>query len=162
MEMLSLICSRRVLEFFEERLKIYGPGIAGALFGAGWFFWIDAIVSASSKPPFPQYLPGFIATIAVIMINIVRRDELADYDPFDQGNYCRSRLWLLICYIISFGAVIGAIWNMTQNYALADKSGEDVWPGVAGIFQVLFLLGSGMVMFVSRSQVDDMGGYAGL
>eukprot|EP01024_Parvocaulis_polyphysoides_P024585 TRINITY_DN22487_c0_g2_i6.p2 TRINITY_DN22487_c0_g2~~TRINITY_DN22487_c0_g2_i6.p2 ORF type:complete len:159 (-),score=19.46 TRINITY_DN22487_c0_g2_i6:313-789(-) len=158
--MLDLLCSRSVIEFIEERLKLYGPGISGVLFGAGWWFWIDAVVMHSV--PFPQYLPGFIATIAVIMINVVRRDELDDYDPYDQAGYCRSRLWLFICYVVSFGAVIGSVWNMTQNYALKENMGSEIWPGVAGIFQVVFLLASAMVMFISRSQSDEMGGYTGI
>ena len=36
-----------------------------------------------------QYLPGIIATLALIMINLIRRDELAELDPFDDASYCR-------------------------------------------------------------------------
>lgn len=32
----------------------YGPTASGALFGAGWWFWLDAIGSAPSKVPFVQ------------------------------------------------------------------------------------------------------------
>lgn len=34
--------------------KSYGPIISGALFGAGWWFWVDAVTSSSSKVPFDQ------------------------------------------------------------------------------------------------------------
>jgi hypothetical protein len=37
--------------------KQYGPGVSGALFGAGWWFWLDAIGSASVKIPFKQVGP---------------------------------------------------------------------------------------------------------
>ncbi len=37
--------------------KQYGPGVSGALFGAGWWFWLDAIGSASVKIPFKQVRP---------------------------------------------------------------------------------------------------------
>jgi hypothetical protein len=45
-----------------------------------------------------------------------RRDDLQDYDPFDDGGFCRSRFWLFISYIVSFGAVAGAVWVLLQDY----------------------------------------------
>jgi hypothetical protein len=186
--------------------KAYGPIVSGALFGAGWWFWVDAVSCSGSDIPFPQvggagaaalqaaaqprprpsaaergpprqlgaadalarrrraraaqYLPGIIATLALIMINCVRRwvrarsrlqylpppslppppsaprpkaastahqpsrawrpparrDDLQDYDPFDDGGFCRSRFWLFISYIVSFGAVAGAVWVLLQDY----------------------------------------------
>lgn len=34
--------------------KAYGPGVSGALFGAGWWFWVDACASSAIKVPFVQ------------------------------------------------------------------------------------------------------------
>lgn len=34
--------------------KSYGPVASGALFGAGWWFWVDAVVCTSHKIPFDQ------------------------------------------------------------------------------------------------------------
>jgi hypothetical protein len=34
--------------------KSYGPIASGALFGAGWWFWVDAVVCTSHKIPFDQ------------------------------------------------------------------------------------------------------------
>ncbi len=53
--------------------KAYGPGISGALFGGGWWFWVDACAASHTKVPFVQYLPGIVATLALIMINAIRR-----------------------------------------------------------------------------------------
>lgn len=36
----------------------YGPGISGAVFGSGWWFWVDAVVCSAIKVPFLHYLPG--------------------------------------------------------------------------------------------------------
>lgn len=41
-----------------ELLAIFGPGIAGAVFGAGWWFWVDAVVCSSIVVSFVHYLPG--------------------------------------------------------------------------------------------------------
>lgn len=152
-ECCTLLVSPIVLQLWNEKVKSYGPGISGALFGAGWWFWVDAVACNSNKVPFVQYLPGIIATVALIMINCVRRDELAEFDPFDEGVYCRSRFWLFVSYIVSFGAIIGAVWVFLQGYAT--KPGvTTVWPGVAGIFQVCFVLGSALALFVSRSPAE--------
>ena len=37
---------------------IIGPGVAGALFGAGWWFWVDAVVCSAVQVSFIHYLPG--------------------------------------------------------------------------------------------------------
>lgn len=43
-----------------------------------------------------------------------------------------------------------------MNPAMAGQ----VWPGVAGVFQVAFILGSGLMFFVSRSPAEgSYGGY---
>lgn len=41
-----------------ELWAIFGPGVAGAVFGTGWWFWVDAVVCSSVKVPFLHYLPG--------------------------------------------------------------------------------------------------------
>ena len=41
-----------------ELWAIFGPGIAGAVFGAGWWFWVDAVVCSSVAVSFVHYLPG--------------------------------------------------------------------------------------------------------
>lgn len=43
------------------------------LSGACRWFWIDACSASGVKVPFVQYLPGFVATLALIMINAIRR-----------------------------------------------------------------------------------------
>ncbi len=66
------------------------------------------------------------------------REDLENYDAFDEGVFCRSRFWLFISYVISFASVIGACWVLLQGYALSSDEGSEVWPGVAGLFQVKF------------------------
>ena len=41
-----------------ELWSSYGPGISGAVFGSGWWFWVDAVVCSAIKVPFLHYLPG--------------------------------------------------------------------------------------------------------
>ena len=74
--------------------------------------------------------------IAFQLLHIVSRDELQEYDPFDEGVFCRSRIWLFISYMVSFASVAGAVWVLLGHYAL-NPDVSNVWPGVAGLFQVL-------------------------
>jgi hypothetical protein len=47
-----------------------------------WWSWAGAIVfehvSGAGSPPFKYCLPGVVATLALIMINLVSRDDLAE------------------------------------------------------------------------------------
>lgn len=153
------VISPALIRWWDEKAKGYGPIIAGMLFGAGWWFWVDAVACTSHKIPFDQYLPGIIATLALIMINCIRQDDLMEIDPFDDATFCRSRLWLFLSYIVSFAAIVAAIWVMIAHYSTNTQlSGSEKWPGAAGIFQVTFILGSGLVFFASRTPTDG-GGY---
>lgn len=40
----------------------------------------------------------------------------ADYDPFDDGGFCRSRFWLFLSYVVSFASLIAAVWVLVQHY----------------------------------------------
>lgn len=82
------------------------------------------------------------------------RDELLDYDPFDEGLFCRARLWLFMAYVVSFGSFAGAVWVLLQAYAL-NPSAVTNWPGAAGVFQVILILGSALTFFVSRTPAGE-------
>lgn len=43
-----------VLPLLLLQAKSYGPIASGALFGAGWWFWVDAVVCTTHKIPFDQ------------------------------------------------------------------------------------------------------------
>jgi len=146
---LQLLLSPPVAEFCQQQ----GPTISGALFGAGWWFWADACTSSDVKVKvLPNYLPGFVATIALIMINAVRREELESFDAFDEGVFCRSRAWLFLSYVIAFSSVIGAVWVLL--------AGASVGTGVACLMQVVCILGAALVFFVARTPVDGIDEYS--
>ncbi|KAJ6930542.1 hypothetical protein NC652_014157 [Populus alba x Populus x berolinensis] len=74
-----------------ELWAIFGPGVAGAVFGAGWWFWIDAVVCSSVKVSVVHYLPGIFASIASLMFNCVRKEDI-DYSPYEEGEWSISGL----------------------------------------------------------------------
>ncbi|XP_054794502.1 uncharacterized protein LOC129300005 isoform X4 [Prosopis cineraria] len=74
-----------------ELWAIFGPGVAGAVFGAGWWIWVDAVVCSSVKVSFLHYLPGIFASLAALMFNCVRKEDI-DYSPYDEGEWRQERL----------------------------------------------------------------------
>ena len=76
-----------------------------------------------------------------------------DYDAFDEGVYCRSRSWLFLAYIVSFGSIMASVAVLLKEYALNDSINA-VWPGVAGLFQVTLILAAGLLLFVSRTPAE--------
>ncbi|KAK9848556.1 hypothetical protein WJX84_001365 [Apatococcus fuscideae] len=156
---LNYFVAPQVAAFLEEKARDYGPGLSGALFGAGWWFWVDACAASGVNIPFVQYLPGVVATLALIMINCIRRDELQEYDAFDEGVFFRSRFWLLMSYIVSIAAIGGSVAVLLKDYAL-DTSVQTAWPGVAGLCQTTLILGSALLFFVSRLPGDTDGSYS--
>lgn len=87
---------------------------------------------------------------------ICREDLDEGYDSFDEGVYCRSRSWLFLAYLVSFGSIMAAVAVLLKDYALNEQV-DRVWPGVAGLFQVTLILGSGLLLFVSRTPTEGGG-----
>ena len=55
-------------------------------------------------------------------------------------------------YIVSFASIVAAVWVMIAHYSSnPELSSAEKWPGAAGIFQVSFILGSGLLFFMSRT-----------
>ena len=90
---------------------------------------------------------------ACILTALLYREDLEEYDAFDEGVYCRSRSWLFLAYIVSFGSIMASVAVLLKSYALNDAI-DVVWPGVAGLFQVTLILAAGLLLFVSRTSAE--------
>ena len=110
--------------------------------------WADALVyehvSGSGNPPFKYAWPGIIATLALLLINAVSRDDLAEISSSgDQGDdvsvvtyifsmcinfsfrsvlslQTRARLWLLFSFLLAVAAVGGSV-AVLVNTTQAEK-----------------------------------------
>ena len=143
-------------ELWEEKGHDYGVMGSGALFGAGWWFWLDAVCQ-NPTPPL-HHLPGVAATLAVVMINALDPDSDSSYQ--DESAECQSRAWLLLSYLISFGAVVGAVLVLVTA-AKDMNEGDPIWTGVAAVLQCVLLLASGIFLFVTRAAAGlDSSGFA--
>ncbi|GMI71594.1 hypothetical protein like AT1G36980 [Hibiscus trionum] len=131
-----------------ELWVIFGPGVAGAVFGAGWWFWVDAVVCDAVTVSFVHYLPGIFASIAALMFNCVRKDDI-DYSPYDDIEW-RLKLWLFLAYVISFVSLAASVGMLIQDSVV--KYGPSVWTGTAGVLQCVFILISGLIYWTSHSE----------
>ncbi|XP_022863687.1 transmembrane protein 50 homolog [Olea europaea var. sylvestris] len=131
-----------------ELWAIFGPGFAGAVFGAGWWFWVDAVVCSSVKVSFLHYLPGIFASLAALMFNTVNKEDLDD-SPYGESEW-RVKLWLFIAYVVSFVCLAASVGLLIQDALV--ESGPPAWTGVAGVFQCVFVLISGLMYWTSHSE----------
>ncbi|KAE8683569.1 Detected protein of confused Function [Hibiscus syriacus] len=127
-----------------ELWAIFGPACAGAVFGVGWWFWVDAVFCSSVTVSFVHYLPGIFASIAALMFNCVRKDDI---DPYDDSEW-RLKLWLFLAYVVSFTSLSASVGLLIQDSVV--KSGPSVWTGTAGVLQCVFVLISGLIYWTSH------------
>ena len=98
------------------------------------------------------WLPGVTATLSIVMVNAVRRGELSGYDT--DGFQGQKRLWLLLSYLVSFGALGWAVAGLLVYFA---KPGHDAWTGAAGVLQCVLIVGSGLTYWVTRGPHEPLG-----
>ncbi|KAF5942329.1 hypothetical protein HYC85_019971 [Camellia sinensis] len=103
-----------------ELWAIFGPAVAGAVFGAGWWFWVDAVVCSSVAVSFLHYLPGIFASLAALMFNCVRREDI-DYSPYEEGE------WRGDLNIISLLEEMAKLFTTIQEYFPSFPSNETLF-----------------------------------
>ena len=104
-----------------------------------------------AQTPAVYFLPGCAATLTLVMINCVRRDELNDESDYDGlGN--QKRAWLFFSYLSSFACLGGAIASLVTHF---DKAGNDQAVGVAGVVQTVLITASAMLFWATRSPASD-------
>jgi len=145
----TILIAPKVAEMdLSELWAIFGPGVAGAVFGAGWWFWVDAVVCSSVSVSFVHYLPGFFASFAALMFNCVRKEDI-DYSPYEEGEW-RLKLWLFFAYVVSFVSLAASVGLLIQDSLVT--TGPSVWTGTAGVLQCVFVLISGLIYWTSHPE----------
>lgn len=139
-------------EYCIENLKEWGPIVSGALFGAGWWCWMDAVVYQKAVVmegfPFKYSIPGIVATVALILMNLLSRDQLREAsESGEEGADFRARLWLLFTLLVAVGSVAGSVAvliSCAQRQTLVSI-------GVGSVLQCGFILASALLFWGFRS-----------
>lgn len=136
----------------KASFQAWAPVLAGAVFGAGWWCFIDALVVSKvvlhDSFPFTYWLPGVVATIALVLMNLVPRESLGSTQYYgDEDSDTQARCWLFISYLISFASVAGAgavFISSIQHHA-------HVQMGVGCLLQAGFILASALLLWAFRT-----------
>ena len=88
-----------------------------------------------------------LATLALLMVNAVRREDLraGGFDP--EGVLGQKRAWLLLSYLVSFGALGWAIAGLLTYF---HAPGRDAWTGVAGVAQCVLITAAALLFWTTR------------
>ena len=144
----------------SSKPKEYSPGIAGALFGAGWWCWLDVFVHSAAvnhnRIPITYHIPGWVATFALVIMNITSRSDLAESDDYyTEDNFStRAKILLFVSYLTAFGAVAGSVAVLiacVQQQYLVEV-------GIGSVVQCGLVLLSGLLLWAFRT--SDSSGYA--
>jgi hypothetical protein len=144
----------------------FGSLLAGCLFMAGWLIWIDGAVAGNKfqdfkAPPWYFYLPGFITSFVLIMMNLVSLNDLHPFAlVFSEDISYKVRAWLFVAFALGFGSLGASIWMCVDSYG--HEPGDRVWPGVALVLQNVIILFSSVLLLFARKVSEEDEGYGGM
>jgi hypothetical protein len=137
----------------EASMRKWGPLISGGLFSAAWWSWSNAVISQkqTDHPDFPAKFawPGVVATISLILINMLSRDQLHDISSGgDEEEGTRARLWLLFSFMLAFVAVVGSVWVLVSS----SEGGLHEAIGWGSVVSTGCILSSSLLLWRFRSE----------
>eukprot|EP01089_Gocevia_fonbrunei_P015646 TRINITY_DN4629_c0_g1_i2.p1 TRINITY_DN4629_c0_g1~~TRINITY_DN4629_c0_g1_i2.p1 ORF type:complete len:145 (-),score=17.45 TRINITY_DN4629_c0_g1_i2:54-488(-) len=129
-------------------------------FITGWLLCVDGAVIGNKwagyhAPPWFMFLPGIVSTFTLVMTNLVSVNDIHPFSMFFSEDISRKvRVWLLISFSLSFGAIIAIVWMMITEYQ--DYSGNAIYPGVAMILQNVCILISSLLFLMARQVNEEL------
>ena len=91
---------------------------AGALLGAGWLLWVDAL--ATSAVSGWLSVPGILSTLGLVLLNVVSWEAVTgEYaNPFQtDGASGVARCWVFCSLLLCFSGLITSIFLLVQQGA---------------------------------------------
>jgi hypothetical protein len=104
------LATLRLPDNLADSLTAAAPSLAGMLFGAGWFAFLDGVLTATARATPLAALPGALATAALLLTATVNRADLEDGGAggpvFDAGGGapCGARGVTFTALMLSYGA----------------------------------------------------------
>ncbi|WFD32617.1 Vacuolar protein sorting-associated protein 68 [Malassezia sp. CBS 17886] len=158
--------------------RALGVYFAGALFAAGWWFFLDAAmrsthlqrepgdgVHAPGRPhvDFVDWIPALCTTFGLLVTNLVEKQHLLD----DTGGFggagawgndpiqWRTRLWLFLGFSFLAGGMAGSCTVLIVKYIANDAAAGYVEFGVANVVQNLAIMGCAILLWYSQRVESD-------
>lgn len=140
------------LEIGEKR-NLIASVVSGALFSTGWWVIINACITYDkTELPDAVHACGAIATLAFFMVNAVANGQIRG-DMYSDGclGTAGARVWLLLAFLLCFGALIGSLWILFGVYVV-NTTQPSPNPGIAVFIQNFLLFSATMVFKFGRSE----------
>eukprot|EP01006_Ploeotia_vitrea_P011781 TRINITY_DN31293_c0_g1_i1.p1 TRINITY_DN31293_c0_g1~~TRINITY_DN31293_c0_g1_i1.p1 ORF type:complete len:141 (-),score=2.29 TRINITY_DN31293_c0_g1_i1:139-561(-) len=132
--------------------------VSGALFAAAWWVFIDGTVSSGVKYDFVMWLPGIIGTAGFFMINSTKPAQLTGGDGGflgEGGGSNKFRVWFFLSVLVSFLAVIAAVWIKLDYGKVKNDWSQHPWTGTSLIIQSAILIISAFCFWGARYRPSD-------
>lgn len=131
-------------------------------FGVGWWLFISSHIVQGTNNFTPviwgyYYIPGIVASLGLVMTNIVDVSSLTGNGFMAFANpsvSARVRVWLFFSLSLHFGALIASIWIMAAIF-LAPTNPDHQFPGIALSLQSACIFISSMILLWGRASKSD-------
>ena len=149
---LSCTCGLVDSDWLSERRNAISSILAGSLFAVGWWIAIDVGAVDSGHFNKAYWTCGVFGTLGLMMVNAVSNSQLRGdaYVPGALGT-AGTRIWMVIGFLCSFGALIGASFILFGEYVYQKK--HPSYPGTGFFMQNLLIFMATIIFKFGR--VED-------
>ncbi|PWN89424.1 UPF0220-domain-containing protein [Acaromyces ingoldii] len=182
--------------FLRSNKRSAGIYASGALFSLAWWIFFDAVIlsavrSRAPLPPdqggpppgdgdgdewlppavsvtFSDWIPGLLATLGMIVVNLIDKSILAEVGGFGgmsfggggggfggDGVQWRARLFLFVGFALLAGGLAGSVTLLTIKYIVADLPPGYEYYGLASVIQNAAIMLSTVLLWISQSTESD-------
>jgi hypothetical protein len=156
--------------WIRSNKRSFGIYASGALFSFAWWVFFDALLLSSirsKQPPlsggeepdippwlappvkisFADWVPGLLATLGMIVVNLIDKSVLAEAGGFGAGFSSgswggdsiqwRARLFLFVGFALLAGGLAGSVTILTIKYIIANLPSGYEYYGFANVVSMI-------------------------
>ncbi|OZJ05220.1 hypothetical protein BZG36_02455 [Bifiguratus adelaidae] len=138
-----------------------GIYVAGGLFALGWWVFIDGITLASRNQDsvvhigFEDWVSGILATLGMIIINLIDKSRLRGDGFGDSGVAWKARLFLFVGFALMAGGLAGSLSVLAVKYLDKGIHMPELYYGIAGVVQCSLIMISTVVLWVAHNAESE-------
>jgi len=140
-----------------------GVYLAGTMFSAGAFFFIDAstysrTVNASVEHvTFVDWIPIICSALGMLVINSIEKTRLSadSFSYSGNGVAWKARFVLFLGFALMAGGLAGSVTVMVLKYLFKNYTLATMYMGIANVVANGLIMLSSVVLWVSQNMEDD-------
>ncbi|KAI8390230.1 hypothetical protein BD560DRAFT_380333 [Blakeslea trispora] len=158
----SIFVFKNPLRFLSKKGRQIGAYLSGGLLALGWWVFLDAVIYNASIPSpgdsmgFEDSIPGILATLGMMVINLIDKKNLQADSPMYSGTglIWKARLFLFIGFSLIASGLAGACCVLILKY-LIQGNGDHTIYGVASVVQNALIMLSAAVLWVAQNTQEE-------